>query len=82
VLLAHGAEVNPLTNTGKTPLHMGAEAGNLAVVKLLVSKGADISLKDAKGMTPFDLAKKGGHNDVMAAVRPKGSGGEGCCVVM
>jgi ankyrin repeat protein len=52
-LLDHGANVNQratfggLTHgQGVTALHMAAENGNLATVKLLVSRGADPSIKD------------------------------------
>jgi len=41
---------------GYTPLHYAAEQGNFGVVQLLMSKGADIFIKDDNGESPRDLA--------------------------
>ena len=59
--------------SGFTPLHDAAFAGDAELVKLLLEHGA---AKDAKvtqgwneietGMTPADVAKKKGHDEVAA----------------
>jgi ankyrin repeat protein len=52
-LLDHGADIDrkgtfggPSHGQGITALHMAAQKGNLAVVKLLVQRGANLSIKD------------------------------------
>ncbi|PWY69624.1 ankyrin [Aspergillus sclerotioniger CBS 115572] len=41
-----------------TPLHTAAELGNLDVVRLLLSKGADPTVKDYQGKTVIELARR------------------------
>ena len=41
---------------GRTPLHIAVIDDNLAQVKKLISDGADITIKDNGGNTPFELA--------------------------
>ena len=38
----------------RTPLHTAAEKGYMYTVKQLVKKGADISIKDNKGVSAWD----------------------------
>ena len=56
LLLAHGAAVNERGLGGTTALHCAVCYSNLAVVELLVGRGADSSLPDARGKTPMDYA--------------------------
>jgi ankyrin repeat protein len=44
-----------------TPLHWAAARGEGEVVKVLLEAGADGSLKDGDGKTPFDKAKSDGR---------------------
>jgi len=53
---------------GYTPLHLAADRGNRELVELLLSDGADVSLKDADGFTPLELAQEAGHADIVAAL--------------
>lgn len=43
-LVEHGADINAQDNEGWTPLHAAACCGNLAIVKYLCQKGADLSI--------------------------------------
>lgn len=71
LLLAHGAEVNAKdAEDGSAPLHIGASFGRTDAVKALVSRGGDIKLKNAKGLTAFDLAVRNGYKELAALVRP------------
>lgn len=79
ILVQNGANINPLTKSGKSPLHMGAEAGMIDFVRFIVAAGADNTIRDQKNQRAYDLAKKGGHKEVMAMVKVKGEGG--CCCI-
>ena len=53
--LDRGADVNAANALGQTALHLAAQAGESApVVKLLLSRGADRSIRDKQGRAPFD----------------------------
>ncbi len=56
ILSATPASVN-LREKGTTPLHEAVRAGHLAVVQLLVVKGARLNDADIHGLTPLGLAK-------------------------
>lgn len=48
----------------QTALHVAAEVGAVDLTRFLLSQHADPTIRDAKGMTPFDVAKVLGHTDV------------------
>jgi len=48
-----GWNVNGQDYDGRTALGLAASQGNLEAVKYLVSKGADLSIKDARGNDPL-----------------------------
>jgi ankyrin repeat protein len=67
LLLAHGADVNTRTNAGRTPLMAAAYAdGSIGAVKLLVSRGARIDVKDGNGTAFLNIAAQ---SDNAAVVR-------------
>jgi len=43
---------------GQTPLHSTVRVGDVNIVKLLISKGANINAVNKRNRTPLDLAKK------------------------
>ena len=49
---------------GDTPLHLACMYNHLAVVKTLEKHGADFSLENKKGKTPFDLCMGNGHTAI------------------
>lgn len=67
VLIAAGIDVNKKTLAGKStlcfmrdaylkgesPLHRAAAYGNVAIIKMLLDAGAEVSMKDANGDTPL-----------------------------
>jgi len=50
---------------GQTALHHCCRAGNLELVKLLVSYGADVRLATRDGWTALHIAVGAGHQDVV-----------------
>ena len=68
-LAAAGADPNICHHeTGNTALHLAAEAGNQILVKLLVSFGADLKLKNKAGKTPLLLARSSDGPDATTCV--------------
>ncbi|OCH94767.1 ankyrin [Obba rivulosa] len=57
--------LNRLDENGYTPLHLACDRGHLAVVRLLLSEGADKDVKDADDMTAIELARFSGHDDIV-----------------
>jgi ankyrin repeat protein len=55
-LLLEGAEVNARDDMGMTALMWASYKGKSGCVKLLVEKGADISLKNKDGSSAIDIA--------------------------
>ena len=53
-LLFHGADVNALNKYGRTPLHLCTE---LSLAKLLVSFGADTTLRCRDNLKPIDVVE-------------------------
>ena len=54
--------------SGNTPLHVAASLGNAQLINLLVSGGADCTVKNLEGETPLDLAKLRGHDEVVCII--------------
>lgn len=48
--------VNAQDNSKKTPLHLAAQNNNEEIVVALIKAGADVSITDKDGNTPFNLA--------------------------
>lgn len=70
-LLDRGGDPNVAMDaqTGQTPLHFAAAAGETAVARLLIRRGARLDVKDADGLTPVDAALKGKDPKLAAAMQ-------------
>jgi len=55
-LQANKAFVNTTDEHGRTPLHIAAGAGNLELVKFLITLGANVEAEDMNGDTPLHRA--------------------------
>jgi uncharacterized protein len=72
--LAAGADINAPTWQGKSLLWEAAYRGNLSLVRLLLSHGADPNAPgDGKGQTPLIIATRMAHAEVIAALVAAGS---------
>jgi len=57
--------INVFSADGQTALHQCCRAGNLELVKILVSYGADVTLATRDGWTALHIAVGAGHQDVV-----------------
>lgn len=55
------AVIDAQDDLGMTALHHAAIAGHQAVVKLLISRGADLAVNDNKGRTALDHCRQFGQ---------------------
>lgn len=56
LLLSWNSPVNMRDHDGQTPLHLATMAENGKIIRYLLLKGADRTIKDNKGLTASDLA--------------------------
>lgn len=79
-LLDEGLDVNTKFRYGTTAIFFACDAGQIDVVKVLLDKGADLTIKDTfYGMTPLALAvepprkKTPAHNEIAKLLIAKGA---------
>ena len=54
-LIDNGANINSQNVKGETPLHIAVYSKNTLTFKMLLNAGADTTIKNEEGKTPFDL---------------------------
>lgn len=73
-LLDRGADPNMKLSRGMTPLHWAAAHGDIALIRLLVSRGASLDpTLSASGTTPLEAAIVGEHADAAATLLELGA---------
>jgi uncharacterized protein len=55
VLLTHGADINAVCHEGWTPLMTAVSRQNVELVKLLMERGADSTMRNSEGKRAVDL---------------------------
>ncbi len=61
LLLAHGAKVNAVDDSGNTPLHYAVARTGVQVVRLLIAAGADVNARNNDGAAPLVIALRNGR---------------------
>ncbi len=72
-LIEQGAVLDWQGEFGFTPLHCAAFRDNASLVRLLLASGADASVTDDGGETPWELARSSGYvhtANLLAALGP------------
>jgi len=59
-------DLDAVDEYGYTALHLACDRGNIDMVRLLLKKGADHSIKDPDDFSPIELAKEAGQSDIEA----------------
>ncbi|XP_046567998.1 serine/threonine-protein phosphatase 6 regulatory ankyrin repeat subunit A-like [Haliotis rubra] len=72
VLSRDTEDINRRGNGNKTPVMVAGERGHRDVVELLVQKGANLSLRDARSDNILHLACRGGHVGVVEYILSQG----------
>lgn len=67
-LLDRGADVNAVAGSGITPLHLAASRGDVPLIDLLLTQGAQRTETD-DGQTPIDLATEHDHPEAAERLR-------------
>jgi cytohesin len=67
-LLAHGADVDAATTSGRPPLHLAADGDQPEMIFLLAGQGANLNAADSKGRTPLHRATYCGSLDAAEAL--------------
>src|SRR5262245_3529170 len=74
--LEKGADVNAKTRYGATALTFAADKGHVEIVKLLISRGADVNTQDTfYQMRAIDMAMMNDHPAVVTLLLERGSKG-------
>ncbi len=68
MLLDASAYIDAGSPNGTTPMMMAARAGHVSTIDLLVSQGADPTIKNQLGMTAQDFAKRYAEKDAITAL--------------
>jgi len=59
-------DLDAVDKFGYTPLHLACDRGNIDIVRLLLKRGADHTLKDPDNLSPLELAEEAGRSDIEA----------------
>ena len=80
MLIQAGADVNlkaAASYGGWTPLHGAAARNSAGIITVLLKHGADPTAKDARGLTPLQVAERDGFADAARVLRTSAAAPEG-----
>ena len=66
---ATGANLNVADYDGRTPAHLAASEGRLAVLRWMCAAGADVTVRDRHGNTPLNDAVREKHTACVTLLR-------------
>uniref|UniRef100_A0A182MY22 LEM domain-containing protein n=1 Tax=Anopheles dirus TaxID=7168 RepID=A0A182MY22_9DIPT len=70
LMLQHGGDANlPSVEQMLTPLHVAANVGRVAIVRMLLKAGGNVELQDEEGRTPIQHAIDGDHFEVVQVIQ-------------
>ena len=69
LLKENGADVNVATASGWTPLMWAALNGYTNLAQILLDKGPNVSVKNARGLTAKDCAKRNGNEEIVKLLK-------------
>lgn len=61
-LVRGGANANMANKRGRTVLHLAMNDANVVIIRALLDANGDETIKDSKGLTAWDVAKRRGHD--------------------
>ena len=64
--------MNVTDGSGRTPVHLAVERGNLDVLTNLIQRGARLNERDGRGWTPLHHAASRGDNELIGYLLEKG----------
>jgi len=64
-----GCDINLGDGYGSTALHLACEEGHWPIVELLVSKGANLTIRDSGGYTPLMMAASTTHEKQLEIIK-------------
>ena len=73
VLSEHGAVIDALDWSGRTPLHWAAQFGHADVANLLIPNGAEVDRQGNDGSTALHWAAREGHHEVVRLLLAHGA---------
>lgn len=73
LLLASGADVNALDQSGRSAVFQVSLFGDVASLETLVASGAKVHLQDQQGLTPLHVAASNGHTLVVKVLLKAGA---------